>query len=143
MSLLHSARPHRRNPGRICVICTAERNSFCRRVYLSQKHQGPRGVVLLILMFVCFLCFLRDRIVNAITGGGESRKRERERITPLCCRFSSRSQFHRSARPRPPLPPPHVDTHAITRAIKKCREIKCAKAYGFLSCSKAFFLLLF
>lgn len=78
VSLLHSARLHRRNLGWICVICTAERNSFRHRVYLSQKHQGPRGVVLLILMFVCFLCFLRDRIVNAITGGGEFRKRKKK-----------------------------------------------------------------
>lgn len=33
--------------------------------------------MLLILMFVFlfFLCFLRDGIVNAITGGGEFRKR--------------------------------------------------------------------
>lgn len=33
--------------------------------------------------------------------------------------------------------------HAITQAIKKWGEIKCAKAYGFFSGSKAFFLLLF
>lgn len=43
-----------------------------------------------------------------------------ERITPLCCRFSSRSQFHRSARPRPPLPPPHV--HARTQSHERLKS---------------------
>lgn len=112
------------------------------------KASRPRGVVLLILMFV-FLCFLSDRIVNAITGGGEFKKKKKsffpfgENNTALLSFL-----FAEPVSPFSPTTPAaaaasRARTHAITRAIKKWREIKCAKAYGFFSCSKAFFLPLF
>lgn len=118
-------------------------------LFISKASRPQRGCASHFDVCLFFYAFFAIALLTRLQAAENLEKEKKkafsllERITPLCCRFSSRSQFHRSARPRPPLPPPHVDTHAITRAIKKCREIKCAKAYGFFSCGKAFFLLLF
>lgn len=42
--LIYWARVHGRDLGRICVIGAAERNSFCRRLYLSQRRDGSEGL---------------------------------------------------------------------------------------------------
>lgn len=125
----------------VCDLHCGEEFFLLPSLFIS-KARWPRGVVLLISIFVCLVFYYAFFAITLLTRLQAAADKKKKSIfsfgrnnTAFCCRFSSPSQFQRSARPRPQ--PPHARTISHER-LKSGERLNVRKLKDSSAAAKPF-----